>query len=102
MRYALALLALSLSALAQTIAPSPAGKWISNLKYFDEDNYGRLELALEGTKLTGKLGKDAIDGTFQNGWIEAVVKPNPQRTIQLKGRCGIGVGHTSSSSLRRT
>jgi len=86
MRYALALLCLSFPALAQTPAPSPAGKWVSTLKYFDQDNYDRLELALEGTKLSGKLGRDAINGTFENGRIDAVVNPNPTTTIHLEGR----------------
>jgi amidase len=81
MRYALALLCLSVPAFAQT----PAGKWTSNLKFFDSDNYDRLELAVEGTRLTGKLGKDALNGTFQNGRIEATVKPNPRATITLEG-----------------
>jgi len=83
MRHALALVCLCASALAQT---SPAGKWISNLKYFDQDNYDRLEFQLDGTKLTGKLGGDALEGTFQNGHIEAVAKPNSRTTIQLEGR----------------
>jgi amidase len=86
MRHTLALLCLSVSAFSQTPAPSPVGKWVSNLKYFDQDGYNRLELTLEGTKLTGKLGNNAIDGTFQNGRIEATVNPNPRTTIQLEGR----------------
>jgi acetamidase/formamidase len=55
------------------------------LKFFDNDNYDRLHLELNGTKLTGKLGNDAFDGTFQNGRLEGVVKPNPQETIKLTG-----------------
>ena len=86
MRYALPLLYLSVAALAQTAAPSPAGKWISTLKYFDEDQYQRLELTLQGNKLTGKLGRNAIYGTFQNGRIEATIKPDPGTTIQLEGQ----------------
>jgi amidase len=86
MRYVLALLCLAAAAQAQTAASSPAGKWISNLKFFEDDNYDRLELALSGTKLTGKLGSDDLTGTFQNGQIEATVKPNPKTTIQLHGR----------------
>ena len=84
MRYAVALLCLAAAALAQN--PSPAGKWISNLKYFDNDNYDRLELTLNGSKLTGKLGEDAFDGTFANGRIEGTVKANKEETIQLHGR----------------
>lgn len=84
MRYAIALL--SLAAAAWTQNASPAGKWISNLKYFDNDNYDRLELTLNGTKLTGKLGRDAFEGTFENGRIEGTVKANKDETIRLQGR----------------
>jgi amidase len=86
MRHALALLLLASAAWAQPASPSPAGKWVSNLKFFDSDNYDRLELTLSGTKLSGKLGDDAINGTFENGRIEATVKPDPEGTIQLHGR----------------
>jgi amidase len=64
---------------------SPAGKWISLLKFFGQPNYGRLQLELDGTKLTGKLGNDAFEGTFENGRIEGIVKPNSRTTIQVQG-----------------
>lgn len=67
-------------------APSPAGRWVSNLKLIEDNNYDRLELQLSGTTLTGKLGGDPFEGVFQNGRIEGTVKPNPQTTIQLQGR----------------
>jgi acetamidase/formamidase len=66
-------------------AASPAGKWISNLKFFQENNYQRLDLSLDGTKLSGKLGNNNFEGVFQNGRIEGTVKPNPQQTIKLQG-----------------
>jgi len=77
---------LLLAALSYGQSPSPAGKWVSNLKFFEDNNYDRMELELNGTKLTGKLGGDPFDGTFENGRIEATVKPNPQTTIQVHGR----------------
>jgi amidase len=82
MRFATALIFFISTIQAQT----PAGKWISNLKFFEDNNYDRMELELSGTKLTGKLGGDPFDGTFENGRIEATVKPNPNTTIQLHGR----------------
>jgi amidase len=82
MRIATALLFLAAIVKAQT----PDGKWVSNLKFFDDNNYDRLELQLSGTKLTGKLGGDPFDGTFENGKIEGTVKPNPKTTIELHGR----------------
>ena len=66
-------------------APSPAGKWISDLQIFDQHNYGRLELSLNGTKLTGKAGDNAFEGTFQDGRIEATMKPNPNTTFRFSG-----------------
>ena len=67
-------------------ASSPAGKWISRLT-FDKDNvnYDRLQLELNGTKLTGKFGNNAFEGFFQNGRIEGTMKPNPQTTFQFIG-----------------
>lgn len=69
---------------AQT-PPSPAGTWVSNLKFFENDNYDRLSLELNATKLTGKLGDDSFTGTFQNGHIEGTVKRGPKETIRLTG-----------------
>jgi amidase len=71
-------------ACAQTVS-SPAGKWISNLKYFENDNYDRLQLDLSEGKLTGKLGRDNFDGTFQDSRIKGVVKANSHETIELTG-----------------
>jgi amidase len=86
MRYTLAPLFLAVVAFAQSDSASPAGKWVSNLKFFGENNYDRLELTLDGTKLTGKLGNNDFEGTFQNGRIEGSAKVNPKTTIQFQGR----------------
>ena len=67
-------------------AQTPAGKWISNLKYFDQNNYDRMELELNGEKLTGKFGGDKLEGTFKNGKIAAKVTPDPEQSIELHGR----------------
>jgi hypothetical protein len=64
---------------------SPVGNWVSNLRFFENDNYHRLHLELKETKLTGKLGEDPFDGTFQNGRIEGTVKTGPKETIKLTG-----------------
>jgi acetamidase/formamidase len=64
---------------------SPAGKWISNLKVFQENNYQRLELSLNGNKLTGKLGDNDFSGVFENGRIEGTVKRGPQLTLKFTG-----------------
>ncbi len=82
MRYALALLALCLPALAQ----SPAGKWISDTRWFDQDRYSRLELALDGETLSGKLGRQTITGTFRGGAIEVSVHQGDGSTLELHGR----------------
>jgi hypothetical protein len=66
---------------------SPAGKWISMLEFFDEPNYSHLQLELNGTTLTGELGKDPFEGTFQNGQVEGTVKPNPRQPFGCMARC---------------
>src|SRR5262249_44748795 len=81
----LLLLTLVSLAYAQT-SSSPAGKWISNLKFFDEDDYQRLEFKLDGTKLTGKLGGGEFVGSFQNGRIEGTVKHEQDSPVHLEGR----------------
>ncbi len=81
MRHVLALFCLACPALAQ----SPAGKWNSDLKWFDQDRYERLEITLTGDKLTGKLGDQSFDGTFHNGALEITVHPN-HGTLEIKGR----------------
>jgi acetamidase/formamidase len=84
MRHCIVLLLLGSIASAQNVS-SPAGKWISDLKFFDNDNYSRLQLELNGTTLTGKLGDDVFDGVFQNDHVEGTVKVSPGRTIKLQG-----------------
>lgn len=81
MRYAAALLFVCLTALAQ----SPAGKWMSDTKWFGQDRYQRLELKLEGEQLTGTLGRSAVSGTFRNGNIEVTMKEGGG-TLVLSGR----------------
>jgi acetamidase/formamidase len=84
MRYTLTLLCLS--AVLQAQNGSPAGKWVSDMKFFGNDNYAHLELTLAGNKLTGKLGNDIFEGTFDSGLIEATVASGPQATIRFHGR----------------
>jgi acetamidase/formamidase len=78
------LLVIGCMAFAQS-ATTPSGKWISNLKYFDNDDYDRLQLDLNGTKLGGKLGQNNFEGTFQDGRIEGLVTAGPHETIKLLG-----------------
>ena len=80
------LLLLTLVSLAYAQTSSPNGKWISNLKFFDEDDYQRLEFKLDGTKLTGKLGGGEFIGSFQNGRIEGTVKHEQDSPLHLEGR----------------
>lgn len=82
MRFLITLLVFSWAVFGQA---SPAGRWISVLKFFDEPNYGRLELAVSGTRLTGKLDENAFEGTFQNGRIEGSFKLNPRTTVEVQG-----------------
>jgi len=85
MRPVLVLFCLAIFARAQSVS-SPEGNWVSDVKLFDDNNYDRLELSLNGTKLTGKLGDTSFEGVFQNGRIEGNVKLNQGPTIQFQGR----------------
>ncbi len=84
MRHAYALLCLAALASAQSTS-SPEGTWVSNLKLAEDNNYGRMELNLNGTKLTGKFGDNSFEGVFQNGRIEGTVKLNQGPTFHLQG-----------------
>ena len=75
----------SAALLAAQNPPSPAGDWVSNLKYFEDDNYDRLHLELNGGKLVGKLGDNAFNGAFTGNRVEGTVKPGPKETIKLTG-----------------
>jgi acetamidase/formamidase len=77
MRYVCVLLTLAALAWGQ---PTPAGKWISVLTFFDDKDYGHMELTLDGTKLTGKLGDGKFEGTFENGRITGTIHLNPRTT----------------------
>ncbi len=81
MRYALALLGLCLPALAQ----SPAGKWVSNTRWFDSDRYQRMELTIDGDKVSGTLGRESVTGTFRNGAIDITLKQG-DLSEELHGR----------------
>ena len=85
MRNTLPLFFLTAVAFAQDGSSSPAGKWVSNLKFFEENNYDRLELNLDGAKLSGMLGRNAFEGSYRNGRIEGTVKFNPRTTLRLQG-----------------
>jgi amidase len=83
LRFAILLLLIGVVS-AQNVS-SPAGNWISDLKFFEQDNYDRVQFSLDGTKLTGKFGNNPFEGTFQNGRIEGTMKANPGTTVQLTG-----------------
>jgi amidase len=68
---------------AQT--PSPAGKWTSHLKFFDNDIYDRIQFELADGKLTGKFRGNDFTGTYQSGRIEGTGKLNPAITVQFTG-----------------
>src|SRR6266478_1764638 len=102
MRRGIILLLFACGAAAQD-GSSPAGRWISNLKDFQENNYKRLELSLNGNKLAGKLGDNDFDGVFESGRIEGTVKRSPQQTLKFAGMLrGDRIEGTVTSSKRKS
>src|SRR4051812_1436107 len=67
-------------------AESPGGRWLSNLKFYDQNNYDRMELKLSGSTLTGDIGGDRFEGTFHDGRIEGVLKSGDGSFIKLAAR----------------
>ncbi len=100
MRTALALLCLFLPALAQT----PAGKWSSDTKWFDQDRYQRLELIVDGDQLTGTLGSSKLTGTFRAGTIDIAIKEGKDFAEELHGRLEgdriVGTGKVTQGEQR--
>jgi amidase len=86
MRFASLVLCLYVPLSAQTGAPSVTGKWVSNLKFFDQDQYQRMELTVDGTKLSGTIGRNHIEGSFRDGRIEAAFQQDPETSVELEGR----------------
>ncbi|HKE22086.1 MAG TPA: acetamidase/formamidase family protein [Bryobacteraceae bacterium] len=94
MRYVCVLLSLTAAAWGQ---PSPAGKWISVLTFHDDKDYSHMELTLDGTKLTGKVGNNAFEGTFENGRITGTIQFNPTTTGKVEAHLeGEGIVGTAS------
>jgi amidase len=86
MRSALSLLFLAVAAWGQAAAPSPAGKWSFVARMFDDNLYQHMELTLNGTALTGKIGNWPFEGTVTGDRIEGTVKVPPIMTVKLEGR----------------
>lgn len=84
MRLFLSLLLLGSYACGQDTA-SPAGNWVSNFKYFDQNNYDHVHFELNGKKLTGQFGTNPFEGTFENGRIEGTLKLGPKDSGALHG-----------------
>ena len=83
MRYACVLLSLAAAAWGQS---TPAGKWISVLSFFDNKDYSHMELTLDGSRLTGKVGDNAFEGTFENGRITGTLHLNPNTAAKVDAR----------------
>jgi amidase len=78
------LVATSAALLAQAAA-TPEGQWVSHRKYFDNHAYQRMRLNLSGSKVSGKLGNQDLEGTFVNDRLEATVQAGQNATLRLSG-----------------
>ena len=84
MRITVTLLVFVYIAAAQN-ASSPAGAWLSSFKVFEQTVYQRIQLEVVGSKLTGKLENDCLEGTFENGRVEGTVTRGQLLPIRFTG-----------------
>jgi amidase len=83
-------LALSFAALA---APADiAGQWIMHLVTFGEENSpARVELKVDGSKVTGTLNELKVEGTWEGDVLKVTVtRPNGSEFAVLEGRLNGG------------
>jgi acetamidase/formamidase len=86
MKQAIAVLCIVLLA-SVARAADVSGDWEFSTKVFDEFNYARVALKVDGEKLSGTINELKLEGTIQGDDLTfAATRPNGQRFGEYKGR----------------
>ena len=72
-----------LATFAQT--PSLSGRWIVTQDFFGTPRYMRLQLEQNGSKLTGELNGDKLEGTVSDSTIHFVARNEKKDTFEVRG-----------------
>ena len=95
----------ALASLAVAATPEIAGSWVFYRVAFGDEAYsGRVELKVDGTKVTGSLNDLKLEGTLENGTLTLqATRPNGQEFATLEGHMEgaelHGVAHRESDTI---
>ena len=78
-----------LAAFAQT--PSLSGRWIVTEDFYGTPRYMRLQLEQDGSKLTGELNGDKLEGAASDGTIHFVARSENKDTFEVRGTFSQGI-----------
>ena len=78
-----------LATFAQT--PSLSGRWIVTQDFFGTPRYMRLQLEQNGSKLTGELNGDKLEGTVSDSTIHFVARNQKKDTFEVRGTFAQGI-----------
>jgi amidase len=71
--------------------PSLTGRWIVTEDFFGTPRYMRLQLRQQGTKLTGDLGGNKLEGTITGSSIHFVARSEHKDTFEVQGAIKEGI-----------
>ena len=71
--------------------PSLTGRWIVTEDFFGTPRYMRLQLQQQGTKLTGDLNSDKLEGTVTGSSIHFVARNEHKDTFDVQGAIKEGI-----------
>ena len=80
----LLLACICLASVAQT-PPSFTGRWIVLEDFFGTPRYMKLQLQQNGSKLTGELDGDKLEGTVKGIVIEFVARNEQKDSFEVRG-----------------
>lgn len=79
----LLLISVCLSALAQT--GSLSGRWLITEDFFGTPRYMRLQLEQNGSKLTGELSGNKLEGTVTGATVHFIARSEQKNTFEVQG-----------------
>src|ERR1700722_433698 len=71
--------------LAPAQTPSLSGRWTVTQDFFGTPRYMRLQLEQKGSKLSGELNDDKLEGTVNGNTIHFVARNDRKDTFDVQG-----------------
>jgi amidase len=79
----LLLTSVCIAAFAQT--PSLTGRWVITEDFFGTPRYMRLQLQQDGSKLTGELNGNKLEGTVSGATVHFIARTEQKDTFEVQG-----------------